>query len=73
MSARFNGYDHRLDRELEAVVMVMEAFEGFETRVRYDIVGHSGESKNILFVNEKSPPTDAKMRMETIKASHILI
>lgn len=47
--------------------MVMEAFEGFETRVRYDIVGHSGESKNILFVNEKSPPTDSKMRLETIK------
>lgn len=64
---RFNGYDQRLDRELEAVVMVMEAFEGFENRVRYDIIGHSGESKNILFVNEKSPPTDSKMRLETIK------
>lgn len=47
--------------------MVMEAFEGFETRVRYDIVGHSGESKNILFVSEKSPPADSKMRLETIK------
>lgn len=51
--------------------MVMEAFEGFETRVRYDIVGHSGESKNILFVNEKSPPTDSKMRLETIKVNRI--
>ena len=56
-----------MDRELEAVVMVMEAFEGFETRVRYDIVGHSGESRNILFVSEKSPPADSKMRLETIK------
>ncbi|XP_031637278.1 von Willebrand factor A domain-containing protein 8 [Contarinia nasturtii] len=67
---RFNGYDQRLDRELEAVVMVMESFEGFETRVRYDIVGHSGESKNILFVNEKNPPADSKMRLETIKMMH---
>lgn len=64
---RFNGYDQRLDRELEAVVMVMEAFEGFETRVRYDIVGHSGESRNIPFVNEKKPPADSNARLETIK------
>lgn len=68
---RFNGYDQRLDRELEAVVMVMEAFEGFETRVRYDIVGHSGESRNIPFVDEKKPPADSKMRLETIKVISI--
>lgn len=49
--------------------MVMEAFEGFETRVRYDIVGHSGESKNIPFVNVNNPPNDSKMRLETIKVS----
>lgn len=47
--------------------MVMEAFEGFENRVRYDIVGHSGETKSIQFVNEKRPPADSKMRLETIK------
>lgn len=47
--------------------MVMEAFEGFETRVRYDIVGHSGESRNIPFVNEKKPPADSNARLETIK------
>lgn len=64
---RFNGYDQRLDRELEAVVMVMEAFEGFEKRVRYDIVGHSGESKSIPFVDIKNPPKDPKMRLNTIR------
>lgn len=47
----------------------MEAFEGFESRVRYDIVGHSGESKNILFVDQRNPPSDSKQRMETIKVS----
>lgn len=67
---RFNGYDQRLDRELETVVMVMESFEGFELRVRYDIIGHSGESHNIPFVNPKNPPADAKMRLETIKMMH---
>lgn len=49
--------------------MVMEAFEGFESRVRYDIVGHSGESKNILFVDQKNPPSDSKKRLETMKVS----
>lgn len=58
-----------MDRELETVVMVMEAFEGFESRVRYDIVGHSGESRSIQFVDQKNPPTDAKMRLETIKVN----
>lgn len=66
-NCRFNGYDQRLDRELEAVVMVMEAFEGFEKRVRYDIVGHSGESKCIPFVDVKNPPNDPKMRLNAIR------
>lgn len=70
---RFNGYDHRLDRELEAIVMVMEAFDGFEKRVRYDIVGHSGESKNIPFVNVNTLPDDPKKRLETIKVNNHII
>lgn len=64
---RFNGYDGRLDRELEAVVMVMEAFKDFEQRVQYDIVGHSGETYQIQFVDHKNPPTNDKMRLEVIK------
>lgn len=63
----FNGYDNRLDRELEAVVMVMEAFEGFEQRVQYDIVGHSGEADQIQFVDHKNPPKDDKLRLDIIK------
>lgn len=70
LNYRFNGYDQRLDRELEAVVMVMEAFEGYETRVQYDIVGHSGENHAIQFVDAKSPPADAKQRLEIIKMMH---
>uniref|UniRef100_A0A182JSU2 von Willebrand factor A domain-containing protein 8 n=1 Tax=Anopheles christyi TaxID=43041 RepID=A0A182JSU2_9DIPT len=67
---RFNGYDGRLDRELEATVMVMEAFDGFEGKIRYDIVGHSGEAVAVPFVNENNPPKDAKRRLETIKMMH---
>lgn len=64
---RFNGYDGRLDRQLEAVVMVMEALEGFGDKVQYDIVGHSGETYYIPFVDTKKPPGDDKARLETIK------
>ncbi|XP_017481252.1 PREDICTED: von Willebrand factor A domain-containing protein 8 [Rhagoletis zephyria] len=67
---RFNGYDGRLDRELEAVVMVMEAFEGFEKKIVYDIVGHSGEGWEIPFVNAGSPPKTDKERFETIRMMH---
>ncbi|XP_059607607.1 von Willebrand factor A domain-containing protein 8 [Phlebotomus argentipes] len=67
---RFNGYDGRLDREMEAVVLVMEAFEGFAHKVEYDIVGHSGETYYIPFVDAKKPPKDDRVRLETIKMMH---
>lgn len=67
---RFNGYDGRLDREMEAVIMVMEAFQGHENRIQYDIVGHSGESESIPFVSKKNPPSDNKQRLDVIKTMH---
>ncbi|KAL1505421.1 hypothetical protein ABEB36_004993 [Hypothenemus hampei] len=67
---RFNGYDGRLDRELEAVVLVMEAFEGFEDKIKYDIIGHSGEEYNINFVSRDNPPKNNKERLEVIRKMH---
>lgn len=64
---RFNGHDGRLDRELEACVMVMEAFSGYEGKFQYDIVGHSGDDYHIIFVDHMQPPTDNKRRLEMIK------
>ncbi|XP_076068942.1 von Willebrand factor A domain-containing protein c12.2 isoform X2 [Oratosquilla oratoria] len=64
---RFNGYDGRLERELEAVLMVMEAFEGFETKFKYDIYGHSGEEEAVEIVQHASPPTNNKERLEVLK------
>jgi hypothetical protein len=52
---------------MEAVVLVMEAFQGHEGRIQYDIVGHSGESHDITFVDHKNPPTDNKQRLDIIK------
>jgi hypothetical protein len=52
---------------MEAVVLVMEAFQGHEGRIQYDIVGHSGESHDITFVDHKNPPSDNKQRLDIIK------
>ncbi|XP_014258811.1 von Willebrand factor A domain-containing protein 8 isoform X2 [Cimex lectularius] len=67
---RFNGYDGRMDRQLEAVVMVMEAFKGYESKFQYDIVGHSGESPSISFIEKTNPPPDNKQRLAVIRTMH---
>lgn len=47
--------------------MVMEAFHGFESRFQYDIVGHSGESHSISFVDKSNPPADPKQRLDILR------
>ena len=56
---------------MEAVVLVMEAFQGHEGRIQYDVVGHSGESHDITFIDHKNPPTDNKQRLAIIKVSQL--
>uniref|UniRef100_A0A8D8VSZ2 von Willebrand factor A domain-containing protein 8 n=1 Tax=Cacopsylla melanoneura TaxID=428564 RepID=A0A8D8VSZ2_9HEMI len=67
---RFNGYDARLDRELEAVIMVLEAFQDFDQRICLDIVGHSGDTPCIPFVPMNHLPRDNKQRLDVIKTMH---
>lgn len=43
---RFNGYDQRLERLLEATLMMMECFRD-DKRFRFHIVGHNGSSPKI--------------------------
>ncbi|KAL0271601.1 UNVERIFIED_CONTAM: hypothetical protein PYX00_008644 [Menopon gallinae] len=64
---RFNGYDQRLQRIMEATIMVMEAFQGFESQIKYDIIGHSGETYNLEFVSADSPPANNKERLAVVK------
>lgn len=67
--SRFNGFDGRLERQLEAVTLVMESFHGYESRIQYDIVGHSGEGYGLSFIHSNSPPANNKDRLDIIKAS----
>ncbi|KAI1241841.1 hypothetical protein IHE44_0005343 [Lamprotornis superbus] len=66
---RFNGVDGRLERSMEAVCMVMEAFENYEHKFKYDIVGHSGDGFNIALVGSDKVPKNNKQRLEILKAA----
>lgn len=61
-----------MDRELEAVALVMEAFEDFEDKIQYDILGHSGDSPSITFVSRDKPPKNNKERLDVIRVSELV-
>ena len=69
---RFNGYDQRLIRCLEAALLVMESFPssqqvGAEKKFEYSIVGHSGDSPSIPFVDWNSSPKHEKDRLQVLQ------
>eukprot|EP01006_Ploeotia_vitrea_P010599 TRINITY_DN27508_c0_g1_i1.p1 TRINITY_DN27508_c0_g1~~TRINITY_DN27508_c0_g1_i1.p1 ORF type:complete len:135 (+),score=19.96 TRINITY_DN27508_c0_g1_i1:57-407(+) len=63
---RFNGMDRRLNRVIETAVMIMEAFKGFEDKIHYEIVGHSGDEFHIPLVNSNKPPKNKAERWKVI-------
>ncbi|KAG7391169.1 von Willebrand factor A domain-containing protein 8 [Phytophthora pseudosyringae] len=64
---RFNGQDSRLERMLETSLMIMESFAGFERELDYCIMGHSGDSPEIPFVEFGAPPQDRKERFRVLQ------
>ena len=64
---RFNGHDQRLERMLESCLMVMEALEGYSERIKYDIVGHSGEDNDVPFVPILKSPENDMERLKVLK------
>ncbi|XP_006837671.1 PREDICTED: von Willebrand factor A domain-containing protein 8-like [Chrysochloris asiatica] len=67
---RFNGVDRRLERSMEAVCMVMEAFENYEEKFQYDVIGHSGDGYKISLVPMNKIPKDNKQRLDILKTMH---
>ena len=65
---RFNGLDGRLNRSLEAVMVVMEALAGQEHRIDASIQGHSGDSPNIPLVDWDAMPKDRARRLAVLQA-----
>jgi von Willebrand factor A domain-containing protein 8 len=64
---RFNSYDERLTRCLQATALVMESFDGTEDKFDYSIVGHSGDSSCISLVPFGKTPKNAKERMQILQ------
>ncbi|CAH0692016.1 unnamed protein product [Spodoptera exigua] len=67
---RFNSYDGRLERSMEAVVLLTEALKGYEARIRYDMLGHSGEEHALELVRVDRPPENEKERLQIIRTMH---
>uniref|UniRef100_A0A915CPU8 VWFA domain-containing protein n=1 Tax=Ditylenchus dipsaci TaxID=166011 RepID=A0A915CPU8_9BILA len=64
---RFNRYDGRLQRSMESALLVMEAMEGYKDKIKYDIVGHSGEAYALQFVTVDNPPKNEKDKLTVLK------
>ncbi|KJH40797.1 hypothetical protein DICVIV_13241 [Dictyocaulus viviparus] len=64
---RFNGYDKRLQKSLEAALMVMISFEGKEDKIAYDVIGHSGDGPSINFITNGHYPKNNKERLDILK------
>ncbi|KAJ0176447.1 hypothetical protein K1T71_007626 [Dendrolimus kikuchii] len=67
---RFNSYDGRLERSMEAVVLLTEALKGYESRIRYDMYAHSGEDHALELVRVDRPPENEKQRLQIIRTMH---
>ncbi|XP_060072942.1 von Willebrand factor A domain-containing protein 8-like [Ylistrum balloti] len=67
---RFNGYDGRLEREMEATLMMMEALDGYDEKIKYDILGHSGEDFKVQLVKPDKVPANNKERLVVLKTMH---
>uniref|UniRef100_A0A914YAK9 VWFA domain-containing protein n=1 Tax=Panagrolaimus superbus TaxID=310955 RepID=A0A914YAK9_9BILA len=64
---RFNGHDQRLQKSMEAALMVMEALDGKQDKIKYDIVGHSGDGPEMIFTTPDKPPSNEKQKFDVAK------
>ena len=55
---------------LESTLMVMEAFEDYNDKIVYDIVGHSGEENGLPFTRINKTPNNEKERLDVLKTMH---
>lgn len=45
----------------------MESFQGFEDKIKYDIMGHSGDAHDIKFVDVINQPDNNKKRLDVLR------
>jgi hypothetical protein len=64
------GLDQRLERMMESALLVMEALEGYSDKIKYDIVGHSGEEKAIPISTLGKEAKNEKERLDMLRLMH---
>jgi hypothetical protein len=66
---RFNGYDGRLERMMEVVLLIMEAMPDGEY-YDYAITGHNGDSPDIILVDwgKEKKPQNEKQKFEVLQS-----
>jgi MoxR-like ATPase len=67
MSMSRYSMDGRLVRSLQSAVMVMEAFKGFESKYEYQIMGHSGDTDDLVLVKEGKEPKNDRDRLMVVR------
>uniref|UniRef100_A0A7E4ZTR3 von Willebrand factor A domain-containing protein 8 n=1 Tax=Panagrellus redivivus TaxID=6233 RepID=A0A7E4ZTR3_PANRE len=68
---RFNGHDRRLVRSMEAAMMVMDALDGKGEKVKYDIIGHSGDGPEHVFTKADTPPSNEKQKFDVVRKMYL--
>lgn len=51
----------------------MEALEGFEDKIQYDVIGHSGDTDKIQFIRKDKPPKNNKERLDILRVSIVCV
>mmetsp|Transcript_20405 Transcript_20405/g.64198 ORF Transcript_20405/g.64198 Transcript_20405/m.64198 type:complete len:310 (+) Transcript_20405:755-1684(+) len=63
----YNRLDGRLTRAVQALVMVLEALDGFEGKYEYSVVGHSGAAPAVRLVPWGAPPATRLERLKLVR------
>ena len=48
----------------------MEALKGYESKFKYDIIGHSGEDDSVEIVKLDNAPSNEKERLRVLQTMH---
>ena len=67
MSMSRYSMDGRLLRSLQSAVMIMESFKGFEQKYEYQIMGHSGDTDDLVLVKEGMEPKNDRDRLMVVR------
>ena len=67
MSMSRYSMDGRLLRSLQSAVMIMESFKGFENKYEYSILGHSGDTDDLVLAREGVQPANDRERLLVVR------